>query len=140
MQLTAKLIDILPVQTGEGKNGTWKKQTIILETADNYPKKICVLIWGDKASENVLHIGNMLTVSFDIESREYNGRWYTDVKAWKVELAGAEDVADTAPKHPQLPMGNSNVQHTEGAINEIPGSVFDKDDVFSAPTMEDLPF
>jgi len=89
MQLTAKLIQLLPLQTGTGKNGQWKKQDIILETDGQYPKKICVSVWGDKINENQLQVGSQLAISFDIESREYNGRWYTDVKAWKIEAAGA---------------------------------------------------
>jgi len=93
MQLTAKLIQILPLQTGNGKNGTWKKQDIIVETSDQYPKKICVSVWGDKADASLLKIGNMLSVSFDVESREYNGKWYTDVKAWKIESAGNSSAA-----------------------------------------------
>lgn len=89
MQLTAKLVQVLPLQTGTGKNGQWKKQDIIVETEGQYPKKVCVSIWGDKINEQVLKPGNMLNISFDVESREYNGRWYTDVKAWRVEPAGA---------------------------------------------------
>lgn len=97
MQFTAKLIQVLPLQTGNGKNGQWKKQDIIVETGDQYPKKVCVSIWGDKINESLLKAGTMLTISFDVESREYNGRWYTDVKAWKVEPAGGADTVDKAP-------------------------------------------
>lgn len=96
MQLTAKLVQSLPLQTGNGKNGQWKKQDVILETEGTYPKKICVSIWGDKINESQLKPGNMLKVDFDVESREYNGRWYTDVKAWKVELAGTADSTPVA--------------------------------------------
>lgn len=88
MQLTAKLIQVLPLQTGTSKNGQWKKQDIIVETEGQYPKKVCVSIWGDKINESILNAGTMLNISFDVESREYNGRWYTDVKAWRVEAAG----------------------------------------------------
>ena len=91
MQLTAKLIQVLPLQTGTGKNGQWKKQDIIVETEGQYPKKVCVSVWGDKISENLLQVGAQLAISFDVESREYNGRWYTDVKAWKIEPAGAAE-------------------------------------------------
>lgn len=94
MQLTAKLVQVLPLQTGSGKNGQWKKQDIIVETEGQYPKKVCVSIWGDKINEQVLKTGAMLNISFDVESREYNGRWYTDVKAWRVEPAGATAAAD----------------------------------------------
>ena len=89
MQLTAKLIQLLPLQTGTGKNGQWKKQDIIVETEGTYPKKVCISIWGDKINESVLKLGSQLAISFDVESREYNGKWYTDVKAWKIEAAGA---------------------------------------------------
>ena len=88
MELTAKLIQLLPLQTGTGKNGQWKKQDIIVETDGTYPKKVCISIWGDKINENVLKIGSQLAISFDVESREYNGKWYTDVKAWKIEAGG----------------------------------------------------
>ncbi len=89
MDFKAKIIQILPMQTGEGKNGTWRKQEIIVETDGQIKRKVCVSIWGDKINESILKIGNVLNISFDVESREYNGRWYTDVKAWKTELAGA---------------------------------------------------
>ncbi|MCX6179520.1 MAG: DUF3127 domain-containing protein [Chlorobiales bacterium] len=85
MQLTAKLTAILPEQTGAGKNGPWKKQDIIVETDGQYPKKVCISLWGEKFDRNLLRVGNRLTISFDIESREFNGKWYTDVKAWKIE-------------------------------------------------------
>ncbi|MGZ5242782.1 MAG: DUF3127 domain-containing protein [Bacteroidia bacterium] len=88
MELTAKLVQVLPLQTGQGKNGEWKKQDIIVETDGQYPKKVCISVWGDKIDENQLQIGNQLNISFDVESREYNGRWYTDCKAWKVASAG----------------------------------------------------
>lgn len=88
MQLVAKVIQLLPLQTGTGKNGAWKKQDIIVETEGQYPKKVCISVWGDKISANHLVVGNKLKIDFDIESREYNSRWYTDVKAWKVELVG----------------------------------------------------
>jgi uncharacterized protein DUF3127 len=84
MEISGKLIQFLPLQTGQGKNGTWKKQEFILELGGQYPKKVCIAAWGDKLDMNSFKIGDNIEVSFDIESREYNGRWYTDVKAWKV--------------------------------------------------------
>jgi len=97
MQLTARLIQILPMQSGMGKNGEWKKQEIVVETDGQYPKKVCISMWGDKINEPVLQIGNMLDINFDVESREYNGRWYTDVKAWKVDLASQDGGMSSQP-------------------------------------------
>ncbi|HLA53584.1 MAG TPA: DUF3127 domain-containing protein [Flavitalea sp.] len=96
MQLTAKLFQLLPLQTGTGKNGQWKKQDIIVETEGQYPKKVCVSIWGDKIDAQKLKPGAMLTIDFDVESREYNGKWYTDVKAWKIDLASESGTIDPA--------------------------------------------
>ena len=84
MNIKGKLIQLLDLQTGIGKNGQWEKQDIILEIETAYPKKICVSIWGDKIDEKQLIIGNELDVSIDLESREFNGKWYTDLKAWKI--------------------------------------------------------
>ncbi|MFQ3575649.1 MAG: DUF3127 domain-containing protein [Cytophagales bacterium] len=107
MQLIATLVQVLPLQTGTGKNGVWKKQDIIVETDGQYPKKVCVALWGDKA-EVALTIGQKFKIDFDVESREYNGKWYTDVKAWKIEAndgstAVAGQKSETlASAHPEL--------------------------------------
>jgi hypothetical protein len=120
MQLTAKLIQILPVEKGMGKNGEWKKQNIIVETDGQYAKKICITVWGDKIDPVRLQPNNMLTIDFDIESREFNGRWYTDVKAWKVELSGA-------PQEVKFP-------------EPLSDSVSDFSLTPPAPSFDDLPF
>ena len=89
MEIKGKLLQFLPPQTGEGKNGPWKKQEIIVEQQGQVPKKVCVSVWGDKLNVTQYPVGAPLTVQADVESREYNGRWYTEVKAWKIEGAGA---------------------------------------------------
>lgn len=84
MNIIAKLIELLPLQTGISKNGQWRKQDIVVETDGQYPKKICISVWGDKIDEKQLVIGNNLDIYFELESRQFNGKWYTDVKAWKI--------------------------------------------------------
>lgn len=91
MQIIAKLTQLLPIQTGSGKNGEWKKQDIIVETEGQYPKTICISIWGDKINKNQLHIGYILKIDFDIESRQYNSKWYTDIKAWKIAITDTKN-------------------------------------------------
>ena len=83
------MIQILPQVTGEGKNGPWKKQEFIIETGDTYPKKVCLAIWGDKIDISKVAPGTTVTLQFDAESREYNGRWYTDLRVYGLK-AGAE--------------------------------------------------
>lgn len=99
MELTGTVIAILPEVSGQGKNGTWRKQEFILEIPSQYPRKVCITMWGDKIDQFALREGESVTASIDIESREYNARWYTEVKAWKVEKtttsAGASAPADS---------------------------------------------
>ncbi len=97
MELEGKIIQLNPLQSGEGKNGTWKKQEFIVETKTQYPKKVCITAWGDKIDQFDLKENEDVVVSIDIESREYNGRWYTDVRAWKVEKAGAQQYDTSEP-------------------------------------------
>ncbi|MGI6073926.1 MAG: DUF3127 domain-containing protein [Fermentimonas sp.] len=116
MELTAKLIQKLPLQKGNGRNGEWKKQDIIVETDGQYPKKVCVSLWGNKFDNVELKEGNNYVISFDVESREFNGRWYTDVKAWRIQPQQA-----TAPQH------NDDVPPPENPFDNMP---FDeKDDI-----------
>jgi len=84
MEITGKVIKLLPLQTGTGKNGTWKKQEFILESSAQVPKKICFSLWGDKIDQFNIREGEDYEVMFDLESREFNNRWYTEAKAWKV--------------------------------------------------------
>lgn len=88
MEIKGKVIQLLPLQTGMGKKGQWKKQEFIVETQAQYPKKVCLSAWGDKVDQFNLSAGDMVNVSIDIESREYNGRWYTEVRAWKLDKIG----------------------------------------------------
>ncbi|QOI96365.1 MAG: DUF3127 domain-containing protein [Flammeovirgaceae bacterium] len=86
MEISGTVVSLLPLQTGQGKNGTWRKQEFILETPGQYPKKVLMHLWGDKVDEIKISTGDKITASVNIESREYNGRWYTDVRAWKVVI------------------------------------------------------
>jgi hypothetical protein len=91
MEISGKIIELLPVKSGQSSNGDWRKQEYILETVTQYPKKVCFMAWGDKIDQFNIKQGESLTVAIDLESREYNGRWYTDVKAWKVSRDGVNE-------------------------------------------------
>jgi hypothetical protein len=120
MDISGKIIQFLQLQTGQGKNGTWKKQEFILETGDQYPKKVCIAVWGDKIDMGSFKTGDLVDVSFDVESREYNGRWYTDVKAWKMGKKGSGGAA---------PDNNSS-------YNDVQGTTFQA----TSAGDDDLPF
>ena len=92
MEIIGKIIQVLPVQEGVGKNGNpWKVQAYVLETQEQYPRKVCFEIFGeDRIKNNPCNIDDLVTVSFDIESREFNGRWYTSIRAWRVQQGAVE--------------------------------------------------
>ncbi|MDR1722521.1 MAG: DUF3127 domain-containing protein [Tannerella sp.] len=110
MEVTGKIIVVLPIQTGEGRNGTWKKQEYVVEydTAAQYPKKLMFNLWGDKIDQFNIQLGQTLRVSFDIDCREYQGRWYNDIRGWKVEPEASSEpippeIEDLAPLPDDLP-------------------------------------
>ena len=109
MEISGTVVSLLPMQSGQGKNGTWKKQEFILETPGQFPKKVCVSLWGDKVDENKLASGDKITASINIESREYNGRWYTDVRAWKIQKGSSSgNNRDMAPPPDETFVPDSN--------------------------------
>lgn len=111
MEITGKIIEILEPVTGQGKNGIWKKQEVVTESSGQYPKKVCIAFWGDNADSPLLQVGNEITSHIDVESREYNGRWYTEVKAWKVDVlneAGSQTAAPTPPADFIMPDEDEN--------------------------------
>jgi hypothetical protein len=107
MELKGRITQTLPEQSGQSKTGTtWKKQDFILETQAEYPKKVCFSLWGEKIDQFKVVEGDIVTAHIDVESREFNGRWYTDVKAWKIEKSNIGEVDKplvTEPEPPILP-------------------------------------
>ncbi len=102
MDISGKVIHILPEVGGVSKAGNnWRKQEFVIETRDQYPKKICFTAWGDKIDQFQLTLGEDVTVSFDVESRENNGRWYTEIKAWNLKKgAGAAPSSNSGQEPP----------------------------------------
>lgn len=100
MEIKGKIILALPEQSGVSKSGNnWKKREYVLETMETYPKKVHFDLFGDRADQYPLNVGEVVTLSFDINSREFNGRWYTSISGWKVDKdqAPAPPVPGAAP-------------------------------------------
>ena len=96
MEVVGKIIQVLPAQEGVGRNGNpWKVQPYVLETLDQYPRKVHFEVFGeDRIKQNPCDVDQLVTVSFDIESREFNGRWYTSIRAWRIQQG---DVTQAVP-------------------------------------------
>ena len=105
MEISGKIIQVLPEQGGVSKTSgkEWKLQAYVLETQEQYPRKVHFEVFGeDRIKANPCQLDDIVTVSFDIESREFNGKWYTSIRAWKiqqgvVEVAAAPQPAPAAP-------------------------------------------
>lgn len=98
MEIVGKIIQALPEMTGTSKAGNpWKKREYVLETQENYPKKVHFDFFGEKADQYPLSVGQVIKLSFDIESREYQGRWYTSIRGWKSEPVESGSMPASAP-------------------------------------------
>ena len=91
MELAGKVIAVLEPRGGVSKNGTeWKVQEYVIETHDQYPRRMCFDVFGaDKIQQFNIQVGEELNVFFDIDAREWQGRWFNSIRAWKVERVGA---------------------------------------------------
>lgn len=104
MEITGRIILALPEISGTSKAGNpWKKREYVLETQETYPKKVHFDFFGERADQYPLNVGDNVRLSFDIESREYNGRWFTSIRGWKAESADAAPAATHAQAPYQAP-------------------------------------
>ena len=132
LELEGRIVRKLGVQTGTSARGAWSKQEFIFEYQEgNYPTQVCMNVWGeDKVRElDKYQVNDRVKVSFNLSSREFNGRWYTDVRAWRIEPAGAV----------QAPNQYDYTQ-SAGSSSAPTGVPMPSADDMSAPADDDLPF
>lgn len=124
MEITGKIIAVLPASSGVSKSSgnPWKSQDYVIETIqDQYPRKCCFRVFGeDKINQFNIQQGEQLVVSVDIDAHEFNGRWYNDIRAWKVsrdlQQPQPQVQAPTAPVadvSPFPPIGEATGNDTE---------------------------
>ena len=103
--ITGRLTNIGERVEGDSARGHWTKQLIVIETMEQYPKKVALQLWGDDVEKaDVLNLGDTLTADISIEIREFNGRWYTDVRARNIRGAGQPAGIPEPPQQPLPPM------------------------------------
>lgn len=101
MTLTGTITAILNSESGQGKNGEWSKQVFVIETIGDYPKKVAFTAWNAGVETlSKMRSGQQVTVSFNPESREYNGKWYTDLKSWKIEIGSKSQETSNTRNEP----------------------------------------
>ena len=115
MELSGKVIAVLEPRGGVSKTGNpWKVQEYVIETHDQYPRKMCFDVFGeDKFNQFNIQIGEEITVSFDIDAREWQGRWFNSIRAWKVERVAATP-QDAPVDVPFPPMNAAPVDFSAG--------------------------
>jgi hypothetical protein len=120
MEIIGRIVKVLPLQSGEGKNGHWTKQEFVIETDGQYPKKICIQSFNEKVDPNILTIGTMLKIQIEVESREYNEKWFTNVSAWKAEVVGVSPVNNVPSYTPPYDPVSTAFENQPVAESDLP--------------------
>lgn len=120
MQVKGTLLQILKLESGVSKAGKeWKKQDFVIETNEQFPKKVCFTLFGDKI--NLIDgttEGTEIEVFFSLESRDFNGKWYHNINAWKIESVGAASSSKNFP--PDFPSGDFPPEPDGDSGNDLP--------------------
>ena len=136
LNISGIVLNILPLRTGTSKAGNpWQVQEYILETlGTQYPRKVCFEVFGDNVNKFPMQVGQEVTVSIDVESREFNGRWYTSVRAWNVVYNGQQQgaPAPAATAQTAQPTATAPKKQAKGATPQAPAD--------APAAADDLPF
>ena len=133
MEIQGKIIEALPERSGTSARGEWKSQEFVLETHDLYPRKMCFSVWGaDRLQRFNIKVGQEVLVSFDIDAREWQGRWYNSIRAFDVRPVDSSSILQTNVSQP-----TSSGFSTPAPAQSNMGSDVENTDDDSA---DDLPF
>ena len=119
LSIKGKVQQILQTQSGTSKAGKeWSKQEFVIETDEQYPRNVCFTLFGDKVGLlNGISAGEEVEVSFNVESREYNGRWFHNINAWKIDKVSAENMPVPPP---EFGMDDIPPEPAEDAAGDLP--------------------
>ena len=99
MEIVGKVVRLGTLTEGQSARGPWRKQELIIETEEQYPRTVCLICWTNQIEE-IQHFapGQTIKAQIEISSREFNGEWYTDVRVWRFDPVGATAPAAAAPQ------------------------------------------
>jgi hypothetical protein len=132
MQLTAKLIQLLPIQTGSGKNGEWKKQDFIVETKETYPKKVVISNWNNKFDLSNMKVETYYTYEIYLESNPYNGNYYSSVILNREPKITPEEVLALASGFRTYILSSLLIEF----LPEVKGSNWTKREIIKFPNLD----
>lgn len=91
MEIEGVVYQVPPLVNGRSARGEWSRQDVVVELPGEFNRKLCIEFWGDRAADaSALRVGDKVNISFNVESRENNGRWYTSARAWKMSRVQPE--------------------------------------------------
>ena len=135
MDLTGKVIAVLPASSGVSQRtgNPWMSQDYVIEVPGQYPRKCLFRVFGeDRIKQFNIQMGEDITVSFDIDAHEFNGRWFNDIRAFNVQRGAAVPpvaAPEASPFPPQQPMGGADAAApfppaqepaAEGSTDDLP--------------------
>ena len=132
MEIQGKVVRLGGLTEGTSARGAWRKQELIIETIEQYPKQVCLVCWGDRVAEaQNFTPGQIIKAQISIESREFNGKWYTDVRPFRFDIDAPQQ-----PQQFQQPMQQpQQFAAPSYEQNNIPVT-----DYFQTDNGDDLPF
>ena len=120
MQVKGTLLQILKIESGVSKAGKeWKKQDFVIETNEQFPKNVCFTLFGDKITliDDITE-GSEIEVFFSLESRDFNGKWYHNINAWKIDGAATANASKSYP--PDYAVGDIPPERADDSGNDLP--------------------
>ena len=136
MEIVGKVVGLGNFSDGTSARGAWKKQELIIETIEQFPKKVCLICWSEKADEALRFVvGQTIKAQISIESREFNGKWYTDVRAFRFDVETTQQA---------MPMQNQPMQQPQQNMPQFAAPQYEQAannmDYFESDNGDDLPF
>ena len=136
MDLQGKIISALPARSGVSARGEWKAQDFVVETHDNFPKKMVFSVFGDDRLQRFnIQVGDEVMVSFDIDAHEYNGRWFNSIRAFDVRKVDPASVGATGAAPVQAAQPAAAAPVSNGSVSPVPFGGSSEDG-----SADDLPF
>ena len=123
-EISGQIIAVLPTRSGTSAKGTaWSSQTAVVTTIEQYPKKVAFDVMNEKIAQFNLQVGEYVTVSYDIDAHEYNGKWFNAVRAWNVVRVNQPQQTYQQPPvnaQPQAPFPPQQQTASQGKSDDLP--------------------
>ena len=132
MEIIGKVVRLGTLTEGQSARGPWRKQELIIETEEQYPRTVCLICWTNQIEEiQQFAPGQTIKAQIDISSREFNGKWYTDVRVWRFDPVGATTAPAAPVQNVQQPVAHQTPPAAQPTTEYYPPA---------EESVDDLPF